>query len=228
MKPTLRPYGGAFPQTGRPRDGRRKMGNHGNLEAWLAWTSLVERPAPPEARLDLVESGDGRREEVAERLPEQRSVGGSIGDPARPGKSPSSIGSNFFDDVHGSIQLSRVERDLVDTPEFQRLFRLGQLGFVVGFSDRKSHSGSALHWRIPCCQVLGRSLERQQPRVERQQPRRGSSNRFAVRARVDLNRRVAARFAARTLFARHREKETSYRVGDESLNPAPARQWPPL
>src|SRR5438045_6089421 len=36
----------------------------------------------------------------------------------------------FIDDVQGPILLNRLERDVVDTPEFQRLFRLGQLGFV--------------------------------------------------------------------------------------------------
>lgn len=36
----------------------------------------------------------------------------------------------FYDDVHGSIGVSKLERDAIDSPEFQRLFRLGQLGFV--------------------------------------------------------------------------------------------------
>ena len=36
----------------------------------------------------------------------------------------------FLDDIHGTIHLNRVETDVVDSPEFQRLFRLGQLGFV--------------------------------------------------------------------------------------------------
>lgn len=36
----------------------------------------------------------------------------------------------FYDDVHGSIAVSKLERDAIDSPEFQRLFRLGQLGFV--------------------------------------------------------------------------------------------------
>ena len=46
----------------------------------------------------------------------------------------------FQDDVHGPIRLNRVERDLVDTLEFQRLFRLGQMGFVDSpFSDQPRH-----------------------------------------------------------------------------------------
>src|SRR5580698_4105429 len=57
----------------------------------------------------------------------------------------------FQDDVHGPIKLNRVERDLVDTPEFQRLFRLGQLGFVdlvypTANHSRGVHSIGACHW----------------------------------------------------------------------------------
>ena len=57
----------------------------------------------------------------------------------------------FQDDVHGPIRLNRVERDLVDTPEFQRLFRLGQLGFVdlvypTANHTRGVHSIGACHW----------------------------------------------------------------------------------
>jgi len=36
----------------------------------------------------------------------------------------------FQDDVWGQIRLNDVERDLIDTPEYQRLFRTSQLGFV--------------------------------------------------------------------------------------------------
>ncbi|MHB1959469.1 MAG: HD domain-containing protein [Acidobacteriaceae bacterium] len=36
----------------------------------------------------------------------------------------------FQDDVHGAITLSTLERDVIDTPEFQRLFRISQLGFI--------------------------------------------------------------------------------------------------
>jgi len=57
----------------------------------------------------------------------------------------------FQDDVHGPIHLNRVERDLVDTPEFQRLFRLGQLGFVdlvypTANHSRGVHSIGACYW----------------------------------------------------------------------------------
>ena len=46
----------------------------------------------------------------------------------------------FQDDVHGSIFLNRLERDAVDSPEFQRLFRLGQLGFVDLVYPTANHS----------------------------------------------------------------------------------------
>ncbi len=36
----------------------------------------------------------------------------------------------FQDDVWGQIMLNDLERDVIDTPEFQRLFRTSQLGFV--------------------------------------------------------------------------------------------------
>jgi hypothetical protein len=57
----------------------------------------------------------------------------------------------FLDDVHGAILLSRLERDVVDTPEFQRLFRLGQLGFVdlvypTANHTRAVHSIGVCHW----------------------------------------------------------------------------------
>src|SRR5688572_560881 len=36
----------------------------------------------------------------------------------------------FFDDVLGAIFLNQLERDCIDAPEFQRLFRIQQLGCV--------------------------------------------------------------------------------------------------
>lgn len=36
----------------------------------------------------------------------------------------------FQDDVWGQIRLNDLERDVIDTPEFQRLFRTSQMGFV--------------------------------------------------------------------------------------------------
>ena len=56
----------------------------------------------------------------------------------------------FIDDVHGQISLNMVERDVVDSPEFQRLFRLSQLGFVdlvypTANHTRAVHSIGACH-----------------------------------------------------------------------------------
>lgn len=51
-------------------------------------------------------------------------------------KSPTYIASKFAntehfqDEVYGEIFLSPLERDLIDTPEFQRLYRVSQLGFI--------------------------------------------------------------------------------------------------
>lgn len=36
----------------------------------------------------------------------------------------------FFDDVLGPVFLNQLERDCIDSPEFRRLFRISQLGFV--------------------------------------------------------------------------------------------------
>lgn len=36
----------------------------------------------------------------------------------------------FQDEVYGEILLNTLERDVVDSPEFQRLFRISQLGFI--------------------------------------------------------------------------------------------------
>jgi uncharacterized protein len=49
----------------------------------------------------------------------------------------------FQDDIHGQIHLNNMERDVVDTPEFQRLFRLGQLGFVDLVYPTANHTRGA-------------------------------------------------------------------------------------
>jgi HD domain len=49
----------------------------------------------------------------------------------------------FFDDVHGQILLNQVERDVIDTPEFQRLFRISQLGFVTFGFQGATHTRGA-------------------------------------------------------------------------------------
>lgn len=57
----------------------------------------------------------------------------------------------FLDDVHGEIHVNHLERDVIDTPEFQRLFRLSQLGFVdlvfpTANHTRGAHSIGVCYW----------------------------------------------------------------------------------
>jgi len=64
----------------------------------------------------------------------------------------------FSDEIHGQVLLNTVERDLIDTPEFQRLFRVSQLGLVdlvyqTGNHTRGAHS-------IGTCHVAGRLIAR--------------------------------------------------------------------
>lgn len=56
----------------------------------------------------------------------------------------------FQDDVWGQINVNDLERDVIDTPEFQRLFRTSQLGFVdlvyqTANHTRGAHSIGACH-----------------------------------------------------------------------------------
>lgn len=43
---------------------------------------------------------------------------------------PPDTATRTRDDIHGQILLNWIERDVIDSPEFQRPFRLSQLGFV--------------------------------------------------------------------------------------------------
>jgi HD superfamily phosphohydrolase len=72
----------------------------------------------------------------------------------------------FLDDVHGYVRLNRLERDVIDTPEFQRLFRLGQLGFVdlvfpTANHTRGVHSIGACHWAKALVDRLNENNTRQ-------------------------------------------------------------------
>lgn len=56
----------------------------------------------------------------------------------------------YFDNIHGNVELSRIEMDVIDTPEFQRLFRVSQLGLVqyvfrTGVHSRGAHCVGACH-----------------------------------------------------------------------------------
>jgi HD superfamily phosphohydrolase len=56
----------------------------------------------------------------------------------------------FKDDVWGQILFNDLERDVIDTPEFQRLFRTSQMGFVdlvyqTANHTRGTHAIGACH-----------------------------------------------------------------------------------
>ena len=57
--------------------------------------------------------------------------------------SPFADDFEFLDDVHGTIHLNRMETDVINSPEFQRLFRLGQLGFVDLVYPTANHTRAA-------------------------------------------------------------------------------------
>jgi HD superfamily phosphohydrolase len=70
-----------------------------------------------------------------------------------------------LDDVNGPIHLNRLERDAIDTPEFQRLFRLGQLGFVdlvypTANHTRGAHSIGACFWSKRVIDMLNESADK--------------------------------------------------------------------
>ena len=50
---------------------------------------------------------------------------------------------HFHDAVWGPLLFSELERDVIDTPEFQRLFRTSQLGFVDLIYQTANHSRGA-------------------------------------------------------------------------------------
>jgi len=56
---------------------------------------------------------------------------------------PFSSRHKFQDDVWGQIMLNDLERDVIDTPEFQRLFRTSQMGFVDLVYQTANHTRGA-------------------------------------------------------------------------------------
>jgi HD superfamily phosphohydrolase len=74
----------------------------------------------------------------------------------------------FFDDVIGPIHLNHVERDCVDSPEFQRLFRIGQLGFIDLVYHTANHT-RGIHSIGACARSkqLIEHLRTNTPRVEK-------------------------------------------------------------
>lgn len=67
-------------------------------------------------------------------------------------------GNRFQDDVWGPIRLNSLERDVVDTPEFQRLFRTSQLGFVDLVYQTANHTRGA--HSIGTCHVASMLIDR--------------------------------------------------------------------
>jgi HD superfamily phosphohydrolase len=71
----------------------------------------------------------------------------------------------FQDEILGAISLNGIERDLVDTPEFQRLFRISQLGFVdlvyqCANHTRGMHSIGCCHWTKKLIEKLNQNALR--------------------------------------------------------------------
>jgi len=64
----------------------------------------------------------------------------------------------FQDDVWGQIRLNDVERDIIDTPEYQRLFRTSQLGFVELVYHTANHTRGA--HSIGACRITNRLINR--------------------------------------------------------------------
>ena len=64
----------------------------------------------------------------------------------------------FQDDVWGQIRLNDVERDIIDTPEYQRLFRTSQLGFVQLVYHTANHTRGA--HSIGACRITNRLINR--------------------------------------------------------------------
>jgi len=62
----------------------------------------------------------------------------------------------FQDDVWGQIKLNDLERDVIDTPEFQRLFRTSQLGFVDLVYHTANHTRGA--HSIGACHIANRLI----------------------------------------------------------------------
>src|SRR5437762_3314762 len=64
----------------------------------------------------------------------------------------------FTDDVHGEILLSTLERDCLDSPEYRRLFRISQLGFVRFVYQTANHTRGA--HSIGVCEMAQRLVDR--------------------------------------------------------------------
>lgn len=96
----------------------------------------------------------------------------------------------FTDDVHGSITLNQLERDCIDSPEFQRLFRISQLGFADLLYHTANHT-RGIHSIGACAKAkeLVDHLNKNTPKIERARRQRNlvtSSISFAERCLISL------------------------------------------
>lgn len=62
----------------------------------------------------------------------------------------------FFDEIQGAVRISDIERDVIDTPEYQRLFRISQLGLVKLVFPSANHN-RGIH-SIGCCGIAKRLI----------------------------------------------------------------------
>jgi HD superfamily phosphohydrolase len=74
--------------------------------------------------------------------------------------------NEFSDDVVGKVFLNQLERDCIDSPEFQRLFRISQLGFVDLLYHAANHT-RGIHSIGACAKAkdLVDSLNKNTPRI---------------------------------------------------------------
>jgi len=84
----------------------------------------------------------------------------------------------FQDDVWGQIVLNDLERDVIDTPEFQRLFRTSQLGFVDLVYMAANHT-RAVH-SIGVCHVAAMLMDRLVENTARLRPQDDRCAPFAI------------------------------------------------
>lgn len=82
----------------------------------------------------------------------------------------------FADDVIGPVWLNQLERDCVDSPEFQRIFRISQLGFVDLLYHAANHT-RGIHSIGACAKAkeLVDALNSNTPRIGRARKRAGRS-----------------------------------------------------
>jgi HD superfamily phosphohydrolase len=136
--------------------------------------------------------------EAVSETPKDRTVNGGLRDATPEGHIDPAMGTEeqkdpfedryeFLDDVHGTIELSQLETDTIDSPEFQRLFRLGQLGFVdlvypTANHTRATHSIGACY----CAKKLIRALRANTRNLNRAIARAGGT----VRPQISEAERV--------------------------------------